>query len=85
MISEPALCSTRLCLARPGREYIVYSQDNSTFRVDLSAPRKEFVARFYNPRTGEFQPSFAVAGGSHAEAFTTPSSGDWVLHLLREE
>jgi hypothetical protein len=81
MRPEPALCSTGVCLTNPGREYVVYSQNTGNFTVDLSGSNRAFVARFYNPRTGEFAASFAVVGGSRAEAFTTPSTGDWVLHL----
>ena len=49
------LASTRVCLARPGVEYAVYTATNSPFTVDLSAaPEATFRACWYDPRAGRF-------------------------------
>ena len=69
------------CLADPGREYLVYSMPGSeTITLDLSATTVSLPARFYDPRTGEFQPSLGLFGGA-VTAFTKPDTDDWVLHV----
>jgi hypothetical protein len=81
MRPDETLCSTRVCLARPGSEYVIYSQSGHSFTVDLSGSQRDFSARFYNPREGTFVDRFAVRGGSARQLFEKPDSSDWVLHL----
>jgi hypothetical protein len=77
------LASTGVCLANPGREYVVYSATGEPFTVDLAAAGNTTLdARWYNPRTGRFQPAAAVAGG-HRVRFTPPQTGAAVLHVHR--
>ena len=76
-----ALASTGVCLARPGEEYVVYTQDGAGFTVDLSAAAGPLTARFYSPRRGTFEAPFSVTGGSATESFATPTAEDWVLHV----
>src|SRR3989344_242127 len=83
MKPQGALSSTGIVLARSGEEYVIYSQSGTSFTVDLSASSLSFTARFYNPRTGQFEPNFGVSGGSSSRSFAKPSSSDWVLHLLK--
>ena len=83
MKPQGALSSTGIVLARSGEEYVIYSQSGTSFTVDLSASSSSFTARFYNPRSGLFEPSFNVAGGSATRSFTKPTSSDWVLHLVK--
>jgi hypothetical protein len=76
------LSSTRLCLARPGVEYVVYAPEGGAFTVDLSAAKgKQLAVRWYDPRKGAFQAGDRIGGGADAQAFTPPFSGDAVLHL----
>lgn len=75
------LCSTGVCLARPGVEYVVYSQSGSDVTVDLSGGVEDFTARFYNPRTGQFLPDFTVVENSASSLITKPDDGDWVIHI----
>jgi hypothetical protein len=70
-------------MGKKGIEYIVYSQSGSSFTVDLSGTSSSFTGRFYDPRSGQFQPSFTLQGGSSSQSFTKPSSSDWVLHLVK--
>ncbi len=80
-LSGPGTC----CLADPGREYVVYSRIKAakTFTLDLrSAAGHTFDYRFYDPRRGEFRPTFQRKGGS-TESFTKPDVKDWVLHVHR--
>jgi hypothetical protein len=75
------LASSGVCLANPGTEYAVYTQNGSSVTVDLSAVNGDLAARFYDPRTGDFQQEFTVQGGG-PRSVTKPGSNDWVLHLL---
>ena len=83
MSPQGSLSSTGVVLSRPGDEYIIYSQSGTSFTVNLSASTGTLSARFYNPRTGQFQTSFNVTGGSASQSFTKPDSSDWVLHLKK--
>jgi hypothetical protein len=78
------LSSTGVVLARPGSEYVVYSQDGSSFTLDLSGSSGSFIGRFYNPHTGRFQSSFTVNGGV-IRTIQKPDREDWVLHLKKTE
>lgn len=79
MSPQGSRSSTGVCLAETGQEYVVYTQ-SSSFTVNLSGTIGSLVCRFYNPRTGVFQPTFYRSAGG-IQAFTTPGSGDWVLHV----
>ncbi len=81
MVPNGGLSSTGVCLADPGREYIVYSQSGSTFDLNMSAGNGTFNCRFYNPRSGLFGATFQRSGGA-TQSFTKPDSGDWVLHVV---
>ena len=77
------LASTGVCLAHPGREYVVYTATGEPFTVDLAAVGNTALqARWYNPRTGLFQPAAAVAGGNTVR-FTPPQARAAVLHVQR--
>jgi hypothetical protein len=84
MAPNGSLTSTGVALARVNNEYVVYSQSGDDFTIDLSGAAGNFSARFYNPRTGKFLPSFSVSGGAVSQVITKPDSGDWVLHLVLE-
>lgn len=76
------LCSTGICMAEPGVEYVVYAPSGGSFTVNLSAGiGKKFRAQWYNPRTGTFLAAGEIDGGSNAQNFTAPDGNDWVLHL----
>jgi hypothetical protein len=72
------------CLADPGREYVVYSMigASTTFNLNLTAVAGLTLnCRFYNPRDGQFEPTFQrTCGGT--ESFTKPDSDDWALHVV---
>jgi hypothetical protein len=78
------LASTGVCMANPGREYVVYSVRGGPFTVDLSAAHNATLkVHWYNPRTGQSLESTSVAGGHAAGIFTPPFTGDAILHLRR--
>jgi len=69
-----------LCLAFPGRQYIVYLPHGGTVNVRLE--KKNYSTVWYNPRTGEWGTPFRVEGSGERQEFKTPDSGDWAL-LIR--
>ena len=70
---------TTICLVRPGHTTIAYLQSGSSLTVDLTASSGELQARFYDPRTGTFEPPIQVWNHGPAVPFEAPSVGDWVL------
>lgn len=82
MVPDETYCSTGICLVNPGQEYIIYDQSGNNFTVNLSDVSINLIAQFFNPRTGQTQPEFAVRGGATAQIFTKPDAQDWVLHLV---
>lgn len=81
MSPQGALASGGVCLARPGKEYVVYSQNGESVTVDLSGAAGQFSGRFYNPRKGLYTPELTIAGGDR-RTITKPTPTDWVLHLV---
>jgi len=85
MTPNGKLASTGVVLANPNTAYVVYSQSGPSFTVDLSGSTENFTGRFYNPRSGVFQSTLTVTGGSNSQMIIKPSTTDWVLHLVVEK
>lgn len=70
---------------KPGHVYAIYYPTASkTGRLDLKGDHGKFWARWYNPRTGEFEGNITtLRGGKWSPLFDAPSSPDedWVLLL----
>jgi hypothetical protein len=82
MKPDGRLASTGVCLANAGVEYVVYAAQGKAFTVNLTAAQNmTFLARWYDPRTGQFQDAGRVAGGNASEPFISPLQDDAVLHL----
>jgi hypothetical protein len=76
------LCSLGVCLAHPGEEYLAYTQSVSRITVDLSASSRDFLVRFYNPSTGQFDSATqTVGGGSGSTELNLPDGNDWLVWL----
>lgn len=85
MRSDGRLSSTGVCLATPGKEYVIYAPGGERFTVDLSgAIGRKLSTRWYDPTTGKSVTGDETAGGSAAQAFTPPYAGDTVLRLISE-
>lgn len=69
-----------LCLADPGREYVVYRQSGGTIMIDLPGGAPAFQAEWLDPRIGTKKGVVAVEGGAK-RTFSCPDARDWVLHL----
>jgi hypothetical protein len=68
------------CLAKSGRNIVVYSLYGDEMEVDLSEETLSFRARWLDPRTGALSEAGTVEGGGAAR-FTPPSAEDWALWL----
>jgi hypothetical protein len=85
MTPQPSLASTGWALAHAAAsraEYLVYQPNSGGFTVNLSATTRVLNAEWLNPSTGEITAGTPVTGGSSAQPFTPPFSGDAVLYLV---
>jgi hypothetical protein len=81
MEPRPDLVTGRvLCLAEPGRQYVVYLPSGGAATVALEAG--VYRAAWYNPRTGEQVPIGEVQGGGPWTSPAAPGAGDWVLRIV---
>jgi hypothetical protein len=86
MKPQGRLASTGVCLANAGVEYVVYAPQGNAFTVNLTAAKNTtFVARWYDPRRGQFHEAGRVTGGDAAQPFAPPVQDDTVLDLTREQ
>jgi hypothetical protein len=76
----PSLCSTRYCLATPGRAYLAYQPGSGAFSVDLRAARGDLAVEWLNPVSGRTTPGGTVDGGA-VRTLTPPFGGAAVLYL----
>jgi hypothetical protein len=83
---DSRLSSTGICLAEPGRNYLVYAPGGGKFTVDLSAGAgEEFAVQWFNPRNGKAEHGKGIVATSRT-SFHCPDGQDWVLWLsLRGE
>ena len=85
MTPQGGLSSTGYCLAQTpsvGAEYLVYAPSGGTFTVNLSATTRALNVEWLNPATGATTAGAAISGGSTAQSFTAPFSGDAVLYIV---
>jgi len=87
LVGPPPGDNGNWCLAQPGQFYVVYLPEGGEATLDLSAEPGQFRVDWFNPRNGQYQPSYTVAG-EDVIALLPPNGGpgdDWavVLQLLR--
>jgi len=76
------LCSTGICLANPGQEYVVYAPGGQALTVDLAgAQGRTLSSRWLDPISGQVVPGDRVPGGRADQPFQPPFARDAVLHL----
>jgi hypothetical protein len=75
-----------LCLAEPGRQYLLYDPDGGKLRLDLGdvADARPLRAEWLDPRSGERMEAGAVSGGG-LRTLSAPFPGDAVLVLRADE
>ncbi|MBI3969702.1 MAG: DUF4038 domain-containing protein [Chloroflexi bacterium] len=67
-----------VALASPGEVYVAYLPHGGRLTLDLSALHGRATGQWFNPRTGDWEPTMEVAAGVPCE-FTAPDGEDWVL------
>ncbi len=82
-LESAKLTAEQYALAEPGHHYLVYSSSSKEpIRLDLSADRATFTARWIDPKTGRIVKDGEVVRGGHIVAFSAPASG--VLWLAEQ-
>jgi len=66
------------CLAEPDTEYMVYFRAGG--EIGLRMKIGQYEVKWFNPRTGEFQPPQIIVVSSETR-FAAPDEQDWVLYL----
>lgn len=74
------LASSKYCLARPGREYLVYLPGGGDVTVDLTGAQGELQVEWFDPTSGNTTSAKSVRGG-HQQKFTAPFAGAAVLYV----
>jgi hypothetical protein len=75
------LANTRYCLAKPGKEYLVFQPGNQgEFTVNLTDGPGTYAVEWFSLCTGTTTLGKPVTGGA-VRAFTTPFGGPAVLYL----
>jgi len=69
-----------LCLADPGREYVVYRQRGGEISLDLAGSSGEFGIEWIDPRTGARKSGGVVAGGARID-LQCPDGKDWAVRV----
>ncbi len=73
-----------LCLADPGREYVVYRQRGGEVSLDVAAVRAEVESEWLDPRTGVRKKAEVRPRGDRLVT-GCPDAGDWALHVRKVE
>lgn len=67
-------------LAESGKTYVVYLPRGGATTLDLTGATGSFTARWFDPRSGEYEDPYTVSGGGKRK-IEAPDSKDWVVHL----
>ena len=81
---HPRLVDRGLCLADPGRRYIIYLPEGGGVTVSLPSESVAYRAFWYNPRTCRVERTQSLTADTQG-FFTAPDGGDWVLDLMTFE
>jgi predicted amidohydrolase len=80
MVPRPDLASSEYCLAKAGKEYLVYAVSGESITVDLTAAPGMVAVEWFDPTTNKTSSADPVSGGGRRE-FKAPFSGEAVLYL----
>lgn len=72
-----------VALAEPGHVYVIYLPRGGDVTIDLSSASGQFVAEWFDPRTGATTDEGFVPGDA-GHSFKAPDQNDWALRLLRK-
>jgi hypothetical protein len=73
------LCSSRYCLAEPGRHYLAYGPDGGPFT--LAAEPGDYAFEWHDPSTGEAAGRGELSVGAAPAKFAPPFEGDAALFV----
>jgi hypothetical protein len=82
----PVLHPSPVCLADPGKRYVVYLPQGGAVAVELTGG--PFRARWWNPRAGGYVPDELTIEARTASPWTSPAAPDaedWVLLIESQE
>jgi len=82
MVPRGDLASSGLCLAAPGREYLVYLPKGGEVTADLSAAAGQLAVEWLDPAEGTVTRGGTVSGGAK-RALKAPFRGDAALYLRK--
>ena len=74
--------SEAYCLAEKNKQYVIYSPNGGTIRLDLTSAHGTYEVKWLNPKTGNYQEEQAVTG-NRIVSFNTPTTSDWVLLVMK--
>ncbi len=80
--AQASVNAPNLCLANPGKEYVIYAPAGGNLSLDLTGAPGSFSVGWLNPRTGAYEGRAWISGGVK-RVFSSPDTNDWVLHLKR--
>jgi len=71
------------CLGQVGETYLVYALEGGAVTLDLSKATGNYLANWFDPRTGSLKvdATQAKVSGGKVVTFTAPGADDWVLWL----
>jgi len=76
-------CSTKFCLVRNGKKYLVYRPSGSgSIIVNLTAATGKMNYEWFNPANGKVIKTGTINGGA-SRTFTAPISGEIVLYIYK--
>jgi hypothetical protein len=82
MTPHGELCSSRYCLANPGKEYLIYIPDDAQTSVYLAGER-DYAVEWFSPLTGKTASAAPMRGGRRYR-LVSPLGMDVVLYLKAE-
>lgn len=80
---QEAVEPPNLCLAEPGREYVVFAPLGGLVRLHLGAAPGPWAFEWLNPRSGEYLVGETALAADGLQLLA-PDANDWVLHLSWE-
>ena len=82
--AQHLVTSPTLCLAKPGREYVVYAPDGGGVPLNLRGQSGSFAVTLLDPRTGGTTTLPPIAGGAW-RSLVAPAGNDYVFRVKRQE
>lgn len=83
LASHDEYTTNGFCFAQPPAHYVFYWPSGGSVGIDLGRDADAgLVARWYDPRTGDWQDGPTITAGRHS--LWLPGDGDWVFYVCRK-